>query len=68
MTGSSAGVVNVLLQFLNIDTSMPSFASMVHHTVNPDMVKLVMPEIASVTKRLYQEITNETIEEAEQWL
>ncbi len=53
MAGSSAGVVNVLLQFLNIDTSMPSFASMVHHTVNPDMVKLVMPEIASVTMRLY---------------
>ena len=46
----------------------PDASYLAHHTVNPEQMKLVMPEIASVVKRLYGEITQEKVEEAEEWL
>lgn len=42
----------MLLLLLNLATATSSFASMAHHTINPDTMKLGMPEIASVTKLL----------------
>jgi hypothetical protein len=57
-----------LLNLLGIDAAHYSFAYMAHHTVNPHMMKLAMPEIAGVVKRLYTQITNEKIEEAPVWM
>lgn len=62
------GGAYALGQLLGIDTADYSFPYLAHHTVNPEQMKLVMPEIATVVKRLYGEITNEKVEEHEQWL